>query len=157
MSKSYLNTAFIALLFTWCGLVLGLAFIETPLKFMAPGITLQLGLGIGQLVFAVLNRIEIGLSVICVLLLIGLRVRPRIWIGLAVAVGIVAVQALFLLPVLDQRVEVILAGGLPPPSRLHIVYIAAELTKLAALTITGVLFTHATLISQAGGTVPRRS
>ena len=47
------------LLYLWAGVVLGISFLETPLKFKAPGITTVLGVGIGKLVFNALNKIEI--------------------------------------------------------------------------------------------------
>ena len=59
--------------FIWFGLVLGLAFIGAPLKFQAPGITLPLGLGIGRLVFSVLNKIEIILALVLIFSVIRLR------------------------------------------------------------------------------------
>ena len=40
--------ASVAAVFTWLGLVAGISLIEAPLKFRAPGITLALGLGIGD-------------------------------------------------------------------------------------------------------------
>ena len=54
----------IALPFVWLGLLLGISAIETPLKFKAPGITLELGLGIGRLVFRALNRVELAIAVV---------------------------------------------------------------------------------------------
>lgn len=47
---------------TWLGMVLGISFLETPLKFRAPGVTLQIGLGIGRLVFRALNAVELLLA-----------------------------------------------------------------------------------------------
>jgi uncharacterized PurR-regulated membrane protein YhhQ (DUF165 family) len=44
-----------AFAFTWFGMVIAISFVETPLKFRAPGITVPLGLRIGRLVFKVLN------------------------------------------------------------------------------------------------------
>jgi hypothetical protein len=41
----------LAVPFLWLGMVLAISFLEAPLKFRAPGITLALGLGIGRLVF----------------------------------------------------------------------------------------------------------
>ena len=35
----------------WLGLIIGISFIEAPLKFTAPGIMIPLGLGIGRRVF----------------------------------------------------------------------------------------------------------
>jgi hypothetical protein len=51
-----------AVAFVWLGMVLAISFLETPLKFRAPGITLPLGLGIGRLVFRALNTVEVVLA-----------------------------------------------------------------------------------------------
>ena len=51
--------------------------------------------------------------------------------------GIVAVQALWLLPVLDARVELILQGGRPESSGLHSLYIALEAGKVVLLSLIG--------------------
>jgi hypothetical protein len=47
-------------------MVLAISFIETPLKFRAPGVTLQIGLGIGRLVFRALNACELALAAVVV-------------------------------------------------------------------------------------------
>ena len=46
----------VAATFVWLGMVLAISFIEAPLKFRAPGVTLPIGLGIGRLVFRALTR-----------------------------------------------------------------------------------------------------
>lgn len=48
----------LAAVFVWLGFVCAISFMEAWLKFRAPGITLPLGLGIGRLVFAALNKVE---------------------------------------------------------------------------------------------------
>ena len=53
----------VALTFVWLGMVLAISFLEAPLKFRAPGVTLQIGLGIGRLVFRALNSVEVLLAV----------------------------------------------------------------------------------------------
>ncbi|MGH3776424.1 MAG: hypothetical protein ACRDRR_11940 [Pseudonocardiaceae bacterium] len=45
------------------GNVLAISFLETPLKFRAPGITVPLRLGIGRLVLRVRNAVELALAV----------------------------------------------------------------------------------------------
>ena len=35
----------------WLGMVLAISFLEAPLKFRAPGVTLALGLSIGRVVY----------------------------------------------------------------------------------------------------------
>ena len=47
-----------ALTFVWLGLVLAISFLEAPLKFRAPGVTLQIGVGIGRLVFQFHNLLS---------------------------------------------------------------------------------------------------
>ena len=48
-----------AAVFVWLGMVLAISFLETPLKFRAPGVDIPIGLGIGRIVFRALNRAEI--------------------------------------------------------------------------------------------------
>ena len=60
------KTLKIAVPFLWFGIVLAISFMEAPLKFQAPGITIPLGLGIGQLVFFTLNKMEM----VCAFLLL---------------------------------------------------------------------------------------
>ena len=74
--------------FVWLGMVLGISFLEAPLKFWAPGVTLQLGLGIGRLVFGALNAVELGLAVVLVAALAwGRQVARRTRRGAGRAVG----------------------------------------------------------------------
>jgi hypothetical protein len=130
----------VAAVFTWLGLVAGISLIEAPLKFRAPGITLALGLGIGRLVFAALGRAEavlLAVAAVCAAWVPG-HVAARAALLAALAV-ILAGQYLGLRPALDRRAVVIIAGGEPPRSRLHLVYIAAECAKLALLLALGLL------------------
>ena len=50
-----MNTVAAALTFVWLGMVVAISFLEAPIKFRAPGITVPLGVGIGRLVFRALN------------------------------------------------------------------------------------------------------
>ena len=40
------DVAILDLAFVWLGMVLAISFLEAPIKFRAPGVTLQIGLGI---------------------------------------------------------------------------------------------------------------
>ena len=42
--------------------MLAVSFLEAPLKFRAPGVTLPIGLAVGRLVFRALNRAEAYLA-----------------------------------------------------------------------------------------------
>lgn len=56
-----------AVVFIWLGMVLAISFLETPLKFRAPGVDIPIGLGIGRIVFRALNRAEITLALVTAL------------------------------------------------------------------------------------------
>jgi hypothetical protein len=124
--------------FLWLGMVLAISFIEAPLKFRAPGITLQLGLGIGRLVFRVINRIEVGLLLVLAAA-VAVGPRPAALITTAAAlVALLAVQLLVVRPALNRRSDRVLAGADVPRSRQHLFYVALEFLKVAVLASVGI-------------------
>ena len=129
----------VAAIFLWLGMVVAISFIEAPLKFRAPGVTLQIGLGIGRLVFRALNGCELLLAVA---LVVAFIVEPPA-VGAAVAAGVAIVtllaQVLLVRPKLTKRSDAVLAGADGPRSRAHYVYVGFELVKIVALIIAGVL------------------
>lgn len=138
------STSYVALLATvclvWAGMVLGVSFLEASVKFTTPSLTLQVGLDVGKHVFAALNLVEIGWTLVgIVLALLAQRTLSR---GTVVTLGgiwlIVALQSLWLLPVMNTRIDLIIAGGTPPPSYYHVVYIALDLIKVVALLGAGI-------------------
>jgi hypothetical protein len=127
----------VALIFVWLGMVLAISFIETPLKFRAPGMTIPLGLGIGRLVFTALNVVEIVLAVaIAILLLNDDTGSAQLWL-LVVVIGCLVAQVAGVRPVLNRRTNRFLAGETPPGSKVHLVYIALEVVKIALLIALG--------------------
>ncbi len=128
----------VAAIFLWLGMVVAISFIEAPLKFRAPGVTLQIGLGIGRLVFRALNGCELLLAVAVV---IAFVVRPPS-IGVVVAAGVgvlmLLAQVLVVRPRLTKRSDAVLAGAEGPRSRAHYIYVGLELIKIVALAIAGV-------------------
>ena len=118
------------LLAMWAGLSLGVAFLATPVKFMAPSLSLPVALYVGRHTFRVYNEVELGLLGLLVVLGAWSGARRSAYLALSVPALIVAAQALWLIPALDARVATILAGGQPPDSSLHVVYIAAEMAKV---------------------------
>jgi hypothetical protein len=123
--------------FTWAGLVAGLSFIETPLKFRAPGVTEVIAVGIGRLVFSTLNRIELILSVLLFWSLMRGN-RDPVKCGVFVVIGaIVATQTFWLLPALDARAQLLFDGIPPAPSFHHILFVGIEALKVVALLVFG--------------------
>lgn len=132
--------------FIWFGMVVAISFIEAPLKFQAPGITLPLGLGIGRLVFQMLNRIEIVLAIImAAVFLIKKSERGLPFYLFLVVAAILILQTFWLLPVLDMRAELVIAGETPPGSSEHIVYIVVEALKILLLFAMGILTARSVL------------
>lgn len=131
----------VAVSFTWLGLVLGISFLEAPIKFRAPGVTTELGVGIGRLVFRALNTVE---AVAAIVLLIAALTQGAgasgFSIGVAIALIIVlALGALVLRPMLDRRVRDGRTSDRMPRHNLHFAYIGLEVLKVALLVWIGVL------------------
>ncbi|WP_205590829.1 hypothetical protein [Hymenobacter oligotrophus] len=123
-------------LFVWAGMVAAISFMEAPLKFTAPNITVVLGVGIGRIVFHALNKAELVLSVVALLCAGVLGVPSRIWLGLLTLVVILLAQTLWLLPALDARAAALLAGLPNPPNSQHLTYVVLEAAKLIGLVTT---------------------
>lgn len=132
-----------AVVFAWLGMVLAISFLEAPLKFRAPGITLQLGLGIGRLVFRALNAVEIVLAAVVVAAVAADPPGRLAVAAVGVAVAVLATQSLFVRPRLRRRSDAVLAATTAPPggmverSQAHYAYAGLEVVKVAALLIAG--------------------
>ena len=139
----------IAVVFIWFGLVAGISFVEAPLKFQAPNITIPLGLGIGRLVFFALNKIEIILAIL--MLISFVKAKPKNKIASAAfrtVVVLLFLETVWLLPVLDARADLILNGETPPQSNLHFIYIVFDAIKLVLLLILGTILLKRNLKSE---------
>ncbi|HZQ32511.1 MAG TPA: hypothetical protein VFB19_12360 [Mycobacterium sp.] len=129
----------VASIFVWLGMVLAISFLEAPLKFRAPGVTLQIGLGIGRLVFRALNAAELVLGLTA---LVALQFQPpplRTMVAILVAVVVLGLQLVVVRPRLNRRSDAVLAGEEGPRSRGHYYYVGLELIKVIALLISGIL------------------
>jgi hypothetical protein len=121
----------------WAGLAIGVAFLATPAKFLAPSLSLTAALDVGRHTFRMYNSVELALVLVLLAAGAGARRRRRWYLGLLVPALVVVAQALWLIPALDHRVSAILAGQAPSPSGLHTVYIAAEGLKVLWLLTMG--------------------
>ncbi|WP_242887606.1 hypothetical protein [Actinomadura litoris] len=128
-----------ALTFLWLGMVLGISFLEAPLKFRAPGVTIPIGLGIGRVVFRALNLAEIALAAaVAVAVAVGGPPAPVAAATAAVAV-LLAVQLGAVRPRLTRRSDRVLAGETDlPRSRDHLYYIGLEAAKVVLLVVLGI-------------------
>ncbi|HEX7303728.1 hypothetical protein [Lentzea sp.] len=129
----------LAVVFLWLGHVVAISFIEAPLKFRAPGVTVPIGLGIGRLVFRALNIVESVLALVLVVLFAVGPVRPAVVNSVGIAVLALVVQLVFVRPRLSRRTNRVVAGEDLPRSRGHLLYVLFEIVKAAALIVGGVL------------------
>lgn len=123
----------------WLGMVVAISFLEAPLKFRAPGVTLPVGLGIGRRVFKALNGVEILLLVVLSAACYAARpgTAPLILLGCVAAV--LMIQVAVVRPPLSQRSDRVLAGETVARSRMHWVYIVLEVAKVGLLMALAVI------------------
>lgn len=119
----------------WLGMLIGVSFIATPVKFQAAGLDLATALDVGRLTFGAFSRVEwvlaIGLAVtVC-------AARPSRWRQLVTATvnAGLALQAIWLLPALTARVETIMSGTMPDASFHHVLYAGIEVAKALGLLV----------------------
>lgn len=117
----------------WLGLVVGVSFIATPAKFLAPTLELPVALDVGRHTFGVFAIVE----AVAAVMLFGLALAFRRHLTVAVPAGLVVLvvilEQVWLLPILDARVETIIQGGMPEVSALHSVYVLLEGLKVVLL------------------------
>jgi hypothetical protein len=125
--------------FLWLGMVLAISFLEAPLKFRAPDVTVRIGLGIGRLVFKALNVVELVLALLMVIALwLGAPGAGAV-VALAAAVSVLAAQLVFVRPRLTRRSNAVLAGEEVPRSHAHFAYAGLEVAKAAGLLVGGIV------------------
>jgi len=132
----------VAAIFIWLGMVLAISFLEAPLKFRAPGITIQLGLGIGRLVFRALNVCEVVLATVALVAVVLGRAPGGATAALLAAVAALGAQVVAVRPALTRRSDAVLADASVARSgrsRAHFVYVGFEAAKVVALLVGGVL------------------
>ena len=130
----------IAIIYLWIGFVCAISFMEAWLKFRAEGVTLPIGLSIGRLVFFALNKVEIFMAILTLLLWYILKTKKvdtqHLWV-LLIPIIILFLQTTYLLPVLDGRAKMIIEHNIAPPSNTHIYYVCAEFIKITTLFWAG--------------------
>jgi hypothetical protein len=133
MSKiAFAQGTFAFVVIVWLGILLGVSFLATPVKFEAPSLSLPVALEVGRVTFALLSKVEWGL---CTMLLVSALVagRPE-WVGAGLGLaGFLVVQALWLLPILDDRVGLIIAGQPVAPTSHHLIFVGVEAVKVLML------------------------
>lgn len=133
-----MNTAYIILIvfsLLWCGFMSAISFMESWLKFRAPGLETTVGLSVGRKVFGGLNKVEWSMVLIIWITLIIFR--PEISRVIISIYGLLTLfiisQSYFLLPMMNKRVDARLKGEKLPPNNYHFWYVGMEMIKFAGL------------------------
>lgn len=131
MKLEFKNPFVLMLLCLMTGMFLTISFLETPLKFQVPGITLPTALGLGKIMFGLSSKMQWGfLLVILILMSVSWKNYTKTdFIILAVLFSILALEQFWLLPVLDSRVDLLSSGKSLSPTPLHDYFIYAETVK----------------------------
>lgn len=118
----------------WAGLVVGVSFLSTRAKFLAPSITLRVALDVGRQTFRILCKTDVLLaaaaSVLCI-------VKPNLGtvLGLLTIWCVILTEHFWLLPVLDLRAGIHMAGRRLAPSYHHVLFVRFEALKAVLLLI----------------------
>ncbi|HEY9002774.1 MAG TPA: hypothetical protein VIM89_15570 [Mucilaginibacter sp.] len=121
----------------WLGFFMAISFMEAPLKFTAPGITIVQGVQIGRIVFGVLNKCEWGLLLIVLCTCLFSRPRALVMFCVFVVCIILLGETFWLLPMLDARATQYIAGHQQQDTDMHWWYIILEILKVPTLFIIG--------------------
>lgn len=134
MVKQYVM---LMLVLVWSGCIIAISFMESWLKFRAPGVTVPIGLSIGKLVFGALNKMEwFFVSVLLVTYFFNSgQIDTSAIISFGFAAGLLVMQTFWLLPALDARADIVISGNVSAPSSLHWYFVIGEVIKLSSLLI----------------------
>lgn len=124
--------------FVWLGMVLAISFLEAPVKFRAPGVTVPIGLGIGRLVFQALNLAEALLAGVVVVAVVVAGPPAVVTLLTVLVAALLLAQLAVIRPRLNRRSDRVLAGEDLPRSRGHLQYVIAEILKVMLLIGLGI-------------------
>jgi hypothetical protein len=121
----------------WLGFFMAISFMEAPLKFTAPNLSMAEGLQIGKIVFGALNYCEWAFLVV---IIITCFVKMPGWVEAYLIGGLATILILetcWLLPALDLDAKKIIRGETITGHGLHWYYVILEIIKVPVLLLTG--------------------
>lgn len=135
----------------WLGLLLGVSFVATPIKFAAPTLTLPVALDVGRVTFGLFSKIEWVMAALMAITLLT-RPRPISAFLFTLLVGLLAIQFFWLLPILDARIAAVIAGTPQPSTSHHLTYVMIEIAKASLLLSLTILSLWQPIKNGARGT-----
>jgi hypothetical protein len=122
----------------WSGMILGISFLESWVKFRAPLPTKPIGLDVGRTVFSAFHQVQWALLLLAIFIMLFIHRDYNKWILIISITLTLIFQTLWIHPKLKDRIDLILAGQSSKPSYLHSIYVGLELIKLVLLISLGV-------------------
>ena len=123
----------------WAGILIGISFIESPVKFRTPTLTRTVAFDVGRTVFHASQLVQVGLGVLA----LGAALLGRVPRGASACLGAayaaLLLQVVWIFPELDARAQVLISGGIPTGPSHHALYAILEVVKLLALIVAAVL------------------
>lgn len=130
-----------AISFFWLGLMLAVSFLETPLKFQVPGMTLPIALELGKIMFGVSTNIQLGLMILIFLnIIFNAKQLSKVMLVSSILLALIlGLEKFWMLPILDARADILASGKGLPPTPLHDYFIYAEVAKLVLVVFLGII------------------
>lgn len=123
----------------WLGIVIGVSFMATPIKFMAPSLSLATALEVGRVTFRLLNQVELGLAAMMVVVFVTApHRRLDVLVAMLTVVVIVLLQSAWLLPALARKTDALAGAATASPSSLHQWFVAVEAFKCVVLAFIAI-------------------
>jgi len=116
----------------WAGMILGVS-LDNWAKFRAKSLTRPIALDVGRTVFRYFHHVQNSLLLIMIILSFVSGLPLIGWVTLVGIIIILAAQFFWLYPKLNERANIIIAGGNPPPAKIHAFYGMSEIIKCVLL------------------------
>lgn len=120
----------------WLGIVLGVSFLATPVKFRAQGVSIETGLAIGRVTFESLNAEEFFFAVALLAVTFAGNTQGNRPYLLLAAVLVLVLQLGAVRPLLKTQSDTVLReGDSGARSTMHYLYVGLEIVKVVVLAV----------------------
>ncbi len=131
-THNYVLKLVIVLTLIWSGMIIGISFLESSIKFNAPSLTLPIAMDVGMQVFGVFEKYQwVLLLALSILFYTRTVATPTSLIGLIQVSQLL--QSIWLLPILNEQASTIIAGDIVPNTLHHYFFGVLEIFKLTLL------------------------
>lgn len=120
------------------GMMLGISFLESWVKFKTPTLGKLVGLEVGRTVFHSFQQVQIVFLILITVLYVlnAHTVLDNVLLG--ALISIVILQIFWVFPILCQRIDDLATGKKLPHSYAHVIYGIGEVIKFIVLLVFGI-------------------